>query len=162
VSATTELERLIEPMLESMGFELVGVEYLPQGRSGLLRVYIDKPGSSDHDGALVGGAGVTIDDCSRVSYQLSGLLDVEDPIAGKYVLEVSSPGLDRPLFRRRDFERFVGRAIKVRMTCPVAGRRKFDGELLAVDGDDLVLQVAEVAYRLALSEVRQARLVAVV
>ena len=118
--ATTELERLIEPTLESMGFELVGVEYLPQGRSGLLRVYIDKPGSSDPDGAPVNGVGVTIDDCSRVSYQLGGLLDVEDPIAGKYVLEVSSPGLDRPLFRRRDFERFVGRMIKVRMTCPVA------------------------------------------
>ena len=159
--ATTELEKIIEPTLVSMGFELVGIEYLPQGRAGLLRVYIDRPGGSQAEGAQGRRASVTIDDCSRASYQISGLLDVADPIAGRYVLEVSSPGLDRPLFRRRDFERFVGRAIKVRMACPVGGRRKFDGELLAVDGDELVIGMAGVEHRLALSEIRQARLAAV-
>lgn len=155
---TTELENIIEPTLVSMGFELVGIEYLPQGRAGLLRVYIDKPDSSGAEGAQGRRDGVTVDDCSRASYQISGLLDVADPIAGRYVLEVSSPGLDRPLFRRGDFERFIGRAVKVRMALPVDGRRKFDGELLAVDGDDLVIGVAGVEHRLALSEVRQARL----
>ena len=86
------LRDLLEPAVTALGCELVGIEYRPNGAQSLLRVYIDRPD------------GVTVDDCSAVSYQVSGLLDVEDPVPGHYTLEVSSPGLDRPLFQAHDFE----------------------------------------------------------
>ena len=109
---SAELRKLLEPAVSALGFELVGVEFV-SGRRGLLRLYID---SED---------GVTIDDCQAVSHQVSGLLDVEDPIQGQYSLEVSSPGLDRPLFRAADFERFAGHEVSLRLVAPVEGRRKF-------------------------------------
>ena len=111
-----KLQDLIESVVSSLGYELVGVEYLTQGRGGLLRVYID---SED---------GINLDDCSRVSHQLSGVLDVEDVIRGQYQLEVSSPGLDRPLFSLAHFERFVGQQVKLKLAVPIHGQRKFRGE----------------------------------
>ena len=94
--APGNIQAIVEPVVTSLGYELVGVEFLMQGHSGLLRVYID-----DEDG-------IQVNDCQRVSHQLSGVLDVEDVIKGKYQLEVSSPGLDRPLFTAEHFERFQG------------------------------------------------------
>jgi ribosome maturation factor RimP len=111
------VRELIEPSVVALGYELVGVEYLPRGTGGLLRVYIDSP------------EGVNVDDCERVSRQVSGVLDVEDPISGPYNLEVSSPGLDRPLFKAEDFARFAGQRIKVRLDVPVDGRRNVTGVL---------------------------------
>jgi len=141
------LIRMIAPLVEAMGYELVGVEYLSRGHQGLLRVYID------HD------QGINLDDCSSVSHQVSGLLDVEDPIAGHYDLEVSSPGLDRPLFRREDYERFAGREAKVTLIGKLDGRRRFAGVLQGVEEDSLVMQVDGKAVRLPLDQIESARLV---
>lgn len=142
------LRDLLEPAVTALGCELVGIEYHPSGQHSLLRVYIDKPD------------GVTVDDCSAVSYQVSGLLDVEDPVPGHYTLEVSSPGLDRPLFQAHDFERFAGREIKVRMRFPVAGQRNFRGLLQGLQEQQVVI-VEQDGKRvgLPLEQIEQARLV---
>jgi ribosome maturation factor RimP len=141
-----ELRSLIEPAVTALGFELVGVEFI-HGKRGLLRVYID---SED---------GVTVDDCQAVSYQVSGLLDVEDPIRGQYSLEISSPGLDRPLFRERDFERFAGREIKLRLLTPVDGRRNFKGVLVGVRDGQVAVRMDQEELLVSLDEIDQARLV---
>ncbi|CAK0764815.1 ribosome maturation factor RimP [Gammaproteobacteria bacterium] len=103
VKAPSRLKQLLEPLVIAMGYELVGMEYIGQGRRRVLRLYIDKP------------TGVTVDDCGRLSHQVSGVLEVEDPIPGPYTLEISSPGLDRPLFEIQDFERFIGHKVHVKL-----------------------------------------------
>ncbi len=139
---------LLEPAVAAMGCELVGVEYHPRGRHSLLRVYIDREG------------GVTVDDCAAVSEQISGVLDVEDPIHGQYSLEVSSPGLDRPLFTAADFVRFAGHDVRVRLRLPQAGRRRFAGRLLGCeDGEVRVRDAAGELFRLPLADIEEARLV---
>ena len=143
---SAELRRLIEPAVTALGFELVGVEFI-HGKSGLLRIYID------HEG------GVSVDDCKSVSYQVSGLLDVEDPIRGQYTLEVSSPGLDRPLFQARDYERFAGHQVSLRLSVPVAGRRRFKGTLIGLRDDQVVLKMVDEELVVPLHEIDQARLV---
>ncbi len=131
-----------------MGYELVGVEHRPQGGgSELLRVYIDKP------------AGIGLEDCTAVSHQLSGVLDVEDPIAGEYALEVSSPGLDRPLFDLAHFEHFAGSQAKVKLNRALDGRRNFRGQLVGVEGDDVLMLVDGETYRLPFGQIDSARLV---
>ena len=142
-----ELRSLIEPAVTALGYELVGVEYSSGGRGGLLRVYIDRP------------EGITLDDCQAVSHQVSGVLDVEDPISGQYSLEVSSPGLDRPLFRDADFERFAGHRVRVQTSSPVGGRRKFKGTLLGLEDGQVLLKVDDEDLRLPLEKIDQARLV---
>ncbi|MBZ0070190.1 MAG: ribosome maturation factor RimP [Thiohalobacteraceae bacterium] len=142
------LRVLLEPAVTALACELVGIEYRPSGKHGLLRVYIDKPG------------GVTIDDCSAVSYQVSGLLDVEDPVPGNYTLEVSSPGLDRPLFQAQDFERFTGREVKLRTRFPVDGQRNFKGLLQGLHEQQVVIEQQDgTRVSLSLDQVEQARLV---
>jgi ribosome maturation factor RimP len=142
------LRDLLEPAVTALGCELVGVEYHPSGKHSLLRVYIDRP------------EGVTVDDCSAVSYQVSGLLDVEDPIPGHYTLEVSSPGLDRPLFQARDFERFAGQQVKIRTRFPVAGQRNFRGLLQGMQGQQVVIDEQDGRrVELPLDQIEQARLV---
>jgi ribosome maturation factor RimP len=143
---SAELRKLIEPAVTALGFELVGVEFI-SGRRGLLRVYID------------GEGGISVDDCQAVSHQVSGLLDVEDPIPGQYSLEVSSPGLDRPLFRHADFERFAGAEVRVRLVAPLDGRRKFRGVLLGVREGKVVVQSEQQELVVALDEIAEARLV---
>ncbi len=143
---SAELRKLIEPAVTAMGFELVGVEFI-HGKRGLLRIYID------HED------GIGVDDCSAVSYQVSGLLDVEDPIRGQYTLEVSSPGLDRPLFQARDYERFAGYDVKLRLSVPVAGRRRFKGTLVGLRDDRVVLRMDDEELVVPLHEIDQARLV---
>jgi ribosome maturation factor RimP len=138
----------LEPAIVALGYELVGVEYRGGGHGGgLLRVYID------------GAQGITADDCERVSYQVSGLLDVKDPIAGHYTLEVSSPGLDRLLFKRGDYERFAGSLVKLRLACPREGRRKYQGRLLRLEGEKVVMEQDGEEVILALDQIEQARLV---
>lgn len=142
------LRGLLEPAVTALGCELVGIEYQPSGKHSLLRVYIDKPD------------GVNVDDCSAVSYQVSGLLDVEDPIPGNYTLEVSSPGLDRPLFVARDFERFAGHEVKLRMRFPVEGQRNFRGLLQGLREQQVVIEDQDgKRISLPLDQVEQARLV---
>lgn len=131
-----------------MGYELVGVECLPSGKGGaLLRIYIDQQ------------KGITLDDCAAVSHQVSGLLDVEDPIQGAYKLEVSSPGLDRPLFHKRDFDRFSGRRVKLSLFRKQDGRRRFDGVLEGTGDDTVLLDIEGEKFEFPLDQVENARLV---
>jgi ribosome maturation factor RimP len=141
------LHELLEPAVTVLGYELVAVQYLPKGRPPLLRIYIDSE------------QGISLDDCERVSHQVSGVLDVEDPIRGEYSLEVSSPGLDRPLCAPADFERFKGRQVKILLNVPVEGRRRYRGELQGLRDDKIMLQDGDSQYLLPLAMVGSARLV---
>jgi len=141
------IHALIRRPVEAMGYELVGVEMLRKGRfDWVLRVYID------HEG------GVGLDDCGAVSHQLSGVLDVEDPIADHYDLEVSSPGLDRPLFEPAHFERFKGRKARLRLIVPLRGRQKLDGILAGTEGDTLLMEEGETIHRIPFEQIDIARL----
>ena len=124
-----ELEQLLAPTVKALGCEIWGIEYRPRGRGrSTLKLYID---SAD---------GVTIDDCERVSHQVSALLDVEDPIVDRYRLEVSSPGLDRVLFHREQYLANVGRWVDVRLTFPFEGRRHVKGQLAGIEGQDVIVR----------------------
>ena len=126
-----QLQGMIEPVIETMGYELVGVEYIPGKRTATWRLYIDQDD------------GITLDDCSAVSHQVSGLLDVEDPLTEKYNLEVSSPGLERPLFKMKHFETYLGRNVKLKMRVPLDNRRKFTGVIKSIEGNDIILVTEE-------------------
>jgi len=141
------LQALIEPTVVALDYEFVGIEYLSQGKHSLLRVYID---SED---------GITLDDCSKVSHQISGLLDVEDVIPGQFNLEVSSPGLDRPLFTLEHFQRFIGSEIKISLSMPVENRRKLTGRLCGVDEKEIVLNVDNADIHLHFDDIEKANLV---
>lgn len=145
--APANVQAIVEPVVSSLGYELVGVEFLMQGRSGLLRVYIDTE------------EGIRVEDCQRVSHQLSGVLDVEDVIKGQYQLEVSSPGLDRPLFTMEHFERFVGHRAKLKLVAPKEGQRKFRGTLRGVKDDQIILEVENEEISLPLSSIDKANLI---
>jgi ribosome maturation factor RimP len=143
-----QIGALLEPGIRSMGYELVGVEY--QGGAhggGLLRVYIDNE------------QGISADDCQKVSYQVSGVLDVEDPIPGHYTLEISSPGLDRLLFRAEDFERFAGHLVRIRMRVAIDGQRRFKGRLKGLQEGVVLIEQDDAELGLPLEQIEQARLV---
>jgi len=142
-----ELRKLLEPGVAATGFDLVEVELAGSHHHPTLRVYIDSP------------AGVNVDDCARVSRQLSALLDVEDPLPGHYTLEVSSPGLDRPLVKPEDFMRYVGETIKIKMQQPMLGRRNFSGRLVDVTADHVVIEVDKERFDLTFEGMERARLV---
>lgn len=141
------LTAILRPAIEALGYELVGVQYSRGGRGALVRVYIDKDG------------GVTLDDCERSSHQVSGILDVEDPIAEHYDLEVSSPGLDRPLFEPEHYERYVGQKVRIQLSIPVQGRRKLTGTLLGFRDGEVLVNEDGVEWALPLKAVATARLV---
>ncbi len=145
--ASAQLRKMLEPGVQGQGFELVEVELSGTSRHSLLRVYIDSP------------AGVTVDDCARVSKQLSAILDVEDLIDGRYTLEVSSPGLDRPLVKPEDFTRFTGEMIRVRLGQPLGGRKNFKGRLIAVAPEHVVLGLDGETLDLAFDRIEKARLI---
>lgn len=151
ILATLEqkLEGLVLDSIEAMGFELVGIECQRAGRFLTVRLYIDKDG------------GVTIDDCSDVSRQVSAIFDVEDPIADKYNLEVSSPGLDRPLFTIEHFQRFVERDVLIHLRIPMLDRRKWQGKLVSVEGDLITLNVDGNLQAFAFGNIQKANLVPV-
>jgi ribosome maturation factor RimP len=142
-----KLRELLTPSVESLGYEVVDVEHHPAPKGGLLRLYIDAPD------------GITLDDCERVSRQVSAILDVEDPIGGRYNLEVSSPGLDRVLRTTEHFERFVGSDVSVLLRLPRDGRRKFKGVLSAVDGAQVEVRTDSGNASFSLDEIEKARLV---
>ncbi|MBZ2189390.1 ribosome maturation factor RimP [Alcanivorax sp. JB21] len=132
-----QLHSLLAPAVESLGYVLWGLEYI-QGRGAVLRVYIDKED------------GIDVDDCAAVSHHVSGVLDVEDPISGEYNLEVSSPGMDRPLFTPEQWQLYIGEQAQVRLLAPVLKRRKMTAEITAVNGDIISLtfegQTADVPF----------------
>jgi ribosome maturation factor RimP len=142
------LVQLLEPLVEAMGYELVLLEFNAHKGSALVRLFIDAPG------------GVTLGDCEKVSREVEGKLDVEDPVPQNYRLEVSSPGLDRPLVKRAHFERFAGQAVRVQLLAPQAGRRKFQGVLRGLRSDNVVLETADAGtVEVALGNIERARLV---
>lgn len=121
------LHELIEPVVEGQGYVFWGLEFLTQGRRSLLRVYIDAE------------QGITVDDCEKVSRQLSAVMDVENPVSNEYTLEVSSPGLDRPLFTLAQYESRVGQVVNIRLRAPFEGRRKYKGVIRGIEGDEVVI-----------------------
>jgi ribosome maturation factor RimP len=145
--APEHLVNLIEPIVEGLGYECVGIEYNPHPKHGLLRIYID---SED---------GILVEDCTKVSHQVSGVLDVEDPIMGNYSLEVSSPGEDRPFFKVSQFERYIGRSVLVHLFKAIEGRRKITGLINKVEGDVIILQEGEQVFEVPFIAMSKARLV---
>jgi ribosome maturation factor RimP len=142
-----ELQKLIEPTIERLGYELTDLEVRLSGEGGLLRLTIDKPD------------GIDLDDCEKVSHAVSALLDVEDPVPGNYSLEVSSPGLDRKLTKVEHFQRFEGETLKVTMRFPIEGRRRFRGTLVSSDDENIVVEVDGESHSLPLTMIDTARLV---
>ena len=143
-----DLTELFEPVIESMGYELVGVEFNAAGNHGTLRVYIDRE------------EGVNIDDCAAISHQVSGILDVEEPIQQAYDLEISSPGIDRPLFKLVDFERFAGKTAKIKLAVGLEGRRNFKGRLQGVvDSKMITIEVDGERFDLPYADIARANLV---
>jgi ribosome maturation factor RimP len=146
--APARLEDLVRGAVDALGYEMLGVEYVSRPSAGhLLRIYIDSE------------KGVGLADCEKVSHQVSGVLEVEDPIHGDYALEVSSPGLDRPLFEKAHFARFAGEVARVRLNVALNGRSNYKGVIVEVDGDDIVMQVEGERVRLPFAQVSSARLV---
>jgi ribosome maturation factor RimP len=143
-----EIERIVAPALDAMGYSLVRVR-LSGGQRQVLQVMVER-----HD-----ERGLTLDDCAEVSRALSALLDVEDPIPGAYSLEVSSPGLDRPLVKPQDYERFAGREAALETRAPIDGRRRFRGMLLGLDGDSVRIALEEGEASLPLEQIHKAKLV---
>jgi ribosome maturation factor RimP len=148
----THLWELFEPVVNGMGFDLVEIEHFPNPKHGVLRLFIDKPAGCESEG-------VVIEDCSAVSRQISALIDVEDPIRGKFNLEVSSPGLDRPLRRLQDFQRFTGSLVKLKTVMPLEGQRNFKGRLLEANEDVVVIETDAEEISLPMSAIEKARIV---
>ncbi|MEM9304920.1 MAG: ribosome maturation factor RimP [Pseudomonadota bacterium] len=143
-----QVEALLQPVIEDLGYEFVGLELNPHASNGMLRIYIDEPEQ-----------GVGLEDCERVSREVSAQLDVHDPIKGQYNLEISSPGMDRPLFTLEHFERFSGEVVALSALAPVEGRRKFKARIVGVDDGTVVLDQDGTEYRVPHANVAKARLV---
>lgn len=142
-----KLTEVIEPVVREMGYECVGIEYAPHQKNAVLRVFIDSE------------QGIVLDDCAKVSHQLSGVLDVEDPISGNYQLEISSPGLDRPLFKLEDFERFKGRLVNIRLIETINDRRKITAVSRGANADNVVVEMDNEMMEIPLRMILKARLV---
>lgn len=144
---SVKLTHLLQPLVEDLGYEFVGLEYGSNTKNPVLAVYIDNE------------AGIAVEDCEKVSREIAALLDVEDPIPGHYNLEISSPGLDRPLFTLEQFDRFAGEVVKISLFAPQQGQRKFKGTILGTDGDRVKLEVDGSEAQLEMSNIAKARLV---
>lgn len=140
------LTQLIEPIILDLGFSLWGVEYLPQKNSAILRVFID------HEN------GINVNDCAKSSREISGVLEVEDPIKGAYVLEVSSPGMDRVLFNAEQFSQYLDEFVVVKLAQPVKGARNIKGTIKSVNEDQIVVANEVTEYDFEMANVMKARL----
>ena len=150
MSSNSRIDALIamfEPAVIAAGMQLWGIEYLPQGKHSILRVFIDSEN------------GVTVDDCVAVSHQVSGILDVEDPVSGEYHLEVSSPGADRPMFDTAQFAAYINEEFKLKLKMAVQGRRKFVGRLLSVKEEILTFTVDDIEIDITMAQIDRANLV---
>jgi len=142
-----ELETLLSPTVAALGLRVWGIEYLGQGKHSVLRIYIDRD------------EGVTIEDCEAVSKQVSEVLDVEGTLTSSYTLEVSSPGMDRLLFKPEQYAESIGETVDVRLNYPFEGRRRVVGALTGLENDEMVVQVEDSEYQIPLSNVQRARIV---
>lgn len=144
---TQALQDLITPAVQACDVELWGIEFIPQGKRSLLRIYIDKDVAENteptinEDGEVELGRGIGVQDCVRVTQQVGAILDVHDPISGEYALEVSSPGWDRPFFQLAQLEKYIGQQVALRLIAAVENRRKFQAKLVAVDLENEMIQV---------------------
>ncbi len=143
----SQLETIIKPIVVSLEYSLWGVEYISRGRNSLLRIYIDRE------------SGISLEDCETVSRQVSAVLDVEDPIMDEYTLEVSSPGLDRPLFDLEQYLAFAGATVKVRLRVPFEGRRKYQGVIKGVEDQDVVLVADGHEFLLPIDSIDKAQVI---
>ena len=141
-----EVRQVIEPLLQSQGFELVDLEYQREPQGWVLRIYLDLEG------------GVTLDDCAEVSGEIGAVLEVKDVIPNPYVLEVSSPGLTRPLRKPEDFNKFRNRLVKIKLYEPLEGRKNFKGTLLGLEGEKVRLEIEGRVYELPLQGIAKANL----
>lgn len=143
------LQERLSTLVSAMGYDLFGYEWLPQGRHSIFRLYIDSLG------------GITIDDCALVSQQVSAMLDAEDLIKQQYTLEVSSPGINRPLLERSHYERYCGRRVKIRLRLPIEKARQFQGVLQKVEGENIHLFLEELLKEIILpfSAIEKANLI---
>lgn len=147
MSKEQQLQAMLAPAVTALGYEFWGLEYLSRARQTVLRVFIDR------------AEGINVDDCALVSRQISAVLDVEDPIAVEYTLEVSSPGMDRPLFTLEQFARYIGEQVKIRLRAPFEGRRNFNGLLTGIEGDEVVITDTEHEYLLPIEMIDKAHVV---
>ena len=141
------LETLLRPVIEDLGYEYVGIEYASNPKNRVVRIYIDQPET-----------GIGLEDCEVVSREVSALMDVEEPVPGQYTLEVSSPGVERPLFTAEHFQRFLGEQASVQLQVPLDGRRKFRGTIVGVDDGVVTLLVDNQSVALPVSAMAKARL----
>ena len=142
-----ELKVLLDPVVSGLGYVFWGVEYVSQGKHSTLRVFID------HED------GINVDQCAEVSHQISAVMDVEDPIAQNYTLEVSSPGMDRPLFTLEQYAAYIGEWVHVRLRAPFEGRRRFKGVLTAIEDQDVCVTVDGTDYLLPIESIEKANLI---
>lgn len=142
-----KLTEMLEPGVEALGYELVGVEFVRAGKHSILRVFID------HEN------GISVDDCAEVSYQASAILDVEDPISTEYNLEISSPGMDRPLFKESHYEAALGEIIQAKLTVPMDNRRNYKGKLLACENGMISIEVDGQQFQLAVANIEKGNVV---
>ncbi|HTN32379.1 MAG TPA: ribosome maturation factor RimP [Marinobacter sp.] len=145
-----QLEDILRPVVEGLGYEFWGLEYRSRGHQSRLCIFIDDAEN-----------GISVDDCEKVSRQISGVMDVEDPIQTEYTLEVSSPGLDRPLFRLEQFEEFAGYQVQIRLRMAFEGRRKFQGLIKGIEGDDVVVIADGHEYLLPFDSIDKANIIPV-
>ena len=142
-----ELIELLEPVVTALGYEMLGIEYFKQKEGSILRLYIDND------------AGITIEDCTRVNHQIIGVLDVHDPIKEKYFLEISSPGMNRPLFTLEQFQRFLGQKVKMKLREKIEDRRKISGVIKAVEKTTVLVGDGGVDYLIPADVIDSAHLV---
>ena len=149
INRDDKLTKLLRPAIEGLDYELVGIEHLPMGKHTVLRIYIDSPN------------GITVSDCSSVSHQVSGVLEVEEPIKGQFTLEVSSPGIDRPLFNFEQFKKFVGSKVKLKLYHAVDGKRKIIGVIESIEGDDINIKDADSdsSFQLHIDDIDKANII---
>lgn len=146
-SKTQALQDLIAPAVEACDVDLWGIEFIPQGKRSLLRIYIDRPVEAgaepvvNEEGEVEEGRGIGVQDCVRVTQQVGAMLDVHDPISGEYALEVSSPGWDRPFFQLNQLQAYIGQTVVLRLISAVENRRKFQAKLVSVDLENEMIQV---------------------
>ena len=144
---TQVLQDLIAPAVNACDVNLWGIEFIPQGKRSLLRIYIDREVEANaepvinEDGEIELGRGIGVQDCVRVTQQVGAILDVHDPISGEYALEVSSPGWDRPFFQLEQMQNYIGQTVALRLIAAVENRRKFQAKLLVVDVEQELIQV---------------------
>lgn len=143
----TQIEEYIRPVLQDMGYELWGCQYLTQGRGSLLRIYIDSP------------AGIGIKDCEQASLRISAALDVENPISSNYSLEVSSPGIPRPLFYAEQYQKYLGLEVEIKLIVAISGRKKYTGYITMADTDNLVLSIGDEKLSFPFSTIAKAHLI---